>query len=165
MSEEPREVYFEFTQIGSSVKVTAIDAASGVEVTAIGPATAAPAHLQQLALAKLKARLARESGQRQNCREVDLGVRIEGDGVRIEVRGSVKETILASADVRRARGRRGAGHHDVHGVPADRGPGPGDRQHAARTGRAAGAAHPGRAAPRRALPSRRNTTRATPWRA
>jgi len=61
MSEEAREVYFEFTQIGSSVKVTAIDAASGVEVTAIGPATAAPSHLQQLALAKLKARLARES--------------------------------------------------------------------------------------------------------
>jgi len=62
MSEESREVYFEFTQVGSSVKVTAIDAASGVEVTAIGPATAAPAHLQQLALAKLKARLARERG-------------------------------------------------------------------------------------------------------
>jgi Domain of unknown function (DUF6898) len=57
--EAAREVYFEFIQIGSSVKVTAIDAASGAEVTAVGPATATPAELQQLALAKLKARLAR----------------------------------------------------------------------------------------------------------
>jgi uncharacterized protein DUF6898 len=57
-----REVYFEFTQVGPSVRVAAIDAATGVEVTVIGPATAAPSHLQQLALAKLKARLARERG-------------------------------------------------------------------------------------------------------
>jgi hypothetical protein len=58
-ADAPREVYFEFTQIGASVKVAAIDAATGIEVTVIGPATAAPSHLQQLALAKLKARLAR----------------------------------------------------------------------------------------------------------
>jgi murein L,D-transpeptidase YcbB/YkuD len=56
----PREVYFEFTRIGPSVKVAAIDAASGIEVSVIGPATAAPADLQQLALAKLRARLAKE---------------------------------------------------------------------------------------------------------
>jgi hypothetical protein len=62
MSEDPREVYFEFTQLGPSVKVTAIDAASGVEVTVVGPATATPSHLQQVALAKLRARLARERG-------------------------------------------------------------------------------------------------------
>jgi hypothetical protein len=55
-----REVYFEFTQLGTSVKVAAIDAVTGVEVTVIGPATAAPSHLQRLALAKLRARLARE---------------------------------------------------------------------------------------------------------
>jgi hypothetical protein len=60
-AEAPREVYFEFTQIGASVKVAAIDAATGVEVTVIGPATAAPSHLQQLALAKLKTRLAKKS--------------------------------------------------------------------------------------------------------
>jgi hypothetical protein len=53
------EVYFEFTRVGASVKVAAIDAATGVEVTVIGPASAAPSHLQQLALAKLKARLAK----------------------------------------------------------------------------------------------------------
>ena len=54
------EVYFELTKVGGSVKVVAIDATTGVEVTVIGPATAAPSHLQQLALAKLKARIARE---------------------------------------------------------------------------------------------------------
>ena len=54
------EVYFELTKVGGSMKVVAIDATTGVEVTVIGPATAAPSHLQQLALAKLKARIARE---------------------------------------------------------------------------------------------------------
>jgi hypothetical protein len=53
------EVYFEFTRVGGSVKVVAIDAATGVEVTVIGSATATPSHLQQIALAKLKARIAR----------------------------------------------------------------------------------------------------------
>jgi hypothetical protein len=44
------------------VKVAAIDAATGVEVTIMGPVSAAQADLEQLALAKLKARLAREAG-------------------------------------------------------------------------------------------------------
>jgi hypothetical protein len=52
-----REIYFEFTAIGGSVRVAAIDAATGIEVAAIGPASAARADLEQLALAKLKARL------------------------------------------------------------------------------------------------------------
>lgn len=59
MSDGSREVYFEFTAIAGSVKVVAIDAATGVEVTVIGPASAAQADLERLALAKLKARLAR----------------------------------------------------------------------------------------------------------
>ncbi len=54
------EVYFEFTRVGASVKVAAIDGATGIEVTVIGPAAAAPSDLERLALAKLKARLARE---------------------------------------------------------------------------------------------------------
>lgn len=57
---EPREVFFEFIAIGSIVKVVAIDAATGTEVTVMGPVSAAQADLQQLALSKLKARLARE---------------------------------------------------------------------------------------------------------
>jgi hypothetical protein len=52
------DVYFEFTAIGRSVKVTAIDAATGTEVSVVGPASATPAQLQQLALKKLRARLA-----------------------------------------------------------------------------------------------------------
>jgi hypothetical protein len=55
-----REVYFEFTAIGKVVKVTAIDSLTGLEVSALGPASASQADLQQLALQKLKARLRRE---------------------------------------------------------------------------------------------------------
>ena len=51
-------VYFEFTRIGSVVKVAAIDGATGLEVSVMGPAGATQADLQQLALGKLKARLA-----------------------------------------------------------------------------------------------------------
>jgi hypothetical protein len=57
-----RDVYFEFTAIGSSLKATAIDSLTGIEVSVIGPATAARADLERLALAKLKARLTREGG-------------------------------------------------------------------------------------------------------
>ena len=53
-------VYFELTVIGASAKLVAIDANSGVEVTVIGPANTPQAALQKLALAKLKARIARE---------------------------------------------------------------------------------------------------------
>jgi uncharacterized protein DUF6898 len=53
----PREVYFEFTPYGRSVKVAAIDAQTGTEVTVIGPAGAARADLERLALQKLRARL------------------------------------------------------------------------------------------------------------
>ena len=56
-TEDHGEVYFEFAAIGRSVKVTAIDAASGIEVSVVAPATAARADLQQLALRKLEARL------------------------------------------------------------------------------------------------------------
>jgi hypothetical protein len=52
------EVYFEFTAIGRTVKVSAIDAVTGVEVSVVAPATAARADLQRLALQKLKVRLA-----------------------------------------------------------------------------------------------------------
>ena len=56
-----REVYFEFVAIGNVVKVTAIDSVTGTEVSAMGPASASQADLQQLALQKLKARLKREA--------------------------------------------------------------------------------------------------------
>jgi hypothetical protein len=58
-AEEPREVYFEFTRLGSTVKVIAIDALTGTEVTVMGPANAAQSDLKRLALGKLKNRLAK----------------------------------------------------------------------------------------------------------
>lgn len=57
--EAGREIYFEFTAIGSSIKAVAIDGATGIEVTVMGPKSAAKSDLQKLLLAKLKARLAR----------------------------------------------------------------------------------------------------------
>lgn len=51
------EVYFEFTPVGGVVKVAAIHAGTGIEVSVLAPANAAQADLQRLALQKLKARL------------------------------------------------------------------------------------------------------------
>ena len=61
-AQEPRDVYFEFTAIGAVVKVVAIDAATGIEVSVMGPAGAAQGDLERLAIAKLKARLKRDAG-------------------------------------------------------------------------------------------------------
>jgi hypothetical protein len=58
----PREVYFEITLVGAHAKVAAIDGASGIEVMVLGPAHAAETELKRLAVAKLRARLARHSG-------------------------------------------------------------------------------------------------------
>ena len=58
--EARRAVYFEFVAIGHAVKVTAIDSVTAIEVSIMGPATAAQADLERLALRKLRARLARE---------------------------------------------------------------------------------------------------------
>jgi hypothetical protein len=58
-ADESREVYFEFTTIGASAKVVAIDATTGTEVTVIGPANAAQSDLKRLALGKLKLKLAK----------------------------------------------------------------------------------------------------------
>lgn len=57
------EVYFEFRPIGRQVRVTAIDATTGVEVVVIGPVQAAKSDLRQLALRKLMRRLASETGK------------------------------------------------------------------------------------------------------
>ena len=61
---DPREVYFEFTAIGGSVKVVAIDAATGTEVTVSGPPTRpSPTSSAVPPLGKLKLKLARQSPQ------------------------------------------------------------------------------------------------------
>jgi hypothetical protein len=57
-----REVLFEVTVQGGFAKVAAIDSATAVEVCVVGPAHAAKGELQRLAVAKLRARLARQDG-------------------------------------------------------------------------------------------------------
>jgi hypothetical protein len=49
-----REVIFEFTQVGNSVKVTALDAESLVEVAIVGSPTAPRSYLRATALRKLR---------------------------------------------------------------------------------------------------------------
>jgi hypothetical protein len=50
---QDREVIFEFSIIGSMMRVTAIDVATGVEVVSAGAASAPREHLRLLALKKL----------------------------------------------------------------------------------------------------------------
>jgi hypothetical protein len=57
-----RQVLFEFTQIGNAVKVTALDSASLVEVSVMGPATASQAQMKAAALRKLEYMLAKKRG-------------------------------------------------------------------------------------------------------
>lgn len=53
MTEQPREVIFEMARVGTLMRVTAVDAATGVEVVIQGPAGASQAELQRVALNKL----------------------------------------------------------------------------------------------------------------
>mgnify|MGYP005811193457 CR=1 FL=1 len=59
---EAREVIFEFSPIGGSVKLTAVDVETGIEVSVIGPSTASQHELERIAVQKLKLRLGREGG-------------------------------------------------------------------------------------------------------
>ena len=52
------EVYFTFQPVGSAVKVTAIDAKTGIEVVIMGPHTASQSDLERVALRKLQKRIA-----------------------------------------------------------------------------------------------------------
>ncbi len=49
----PREVLFEIQYLGAFARVAAVDSETGVEVVVQGPATAARADLEALALRKL----------------------------------------------------------------------------------------------------------------
>jgi hypothetical protein len=57
------EVLFEIVAIGNSVKVSAIDPHSNLEVSVIGPVTASSYTLKMNALRKLKARLSKLAAQ------------------------------------------------------------------------------------------------------
>jgi len=56
---EEREIIFEFVQVGASVKVTAVDPASGIEAVIVGDPAAGEAALKRLARQKLDYVLAR----------------------------------------------------------------------------------------------------------
>ena len=56
---------FEFHPIGGSVKVSAVDAATGIEVSIVGPAHASSKELQRIALQKLQLRLKRDEDPQQ----------------------------------------------------------------------------------------------------
>lgn len=64
MREKPNkdaEIIIEFIEVGQSVKVSAVDVASGVEVSIIGPVSATREQLEQTAVAKLKYVLSNKS--------------------------------------------------------------------------------------------------------
>jgi hypothetical protein len=50
---DPREILFEFTAIGTAMRVTAIDAATGAEAVIQGHAGTGRAELQRVAMRKL----------------------------------------------------------------------------------------------------------------
>ncbi len=51
---DPREVIFEFMQVGGAVKVTAVDPASGTEVATVGSPNVSQHELMGLARRKLE---------------------------------------------------------------------------------------------------------------
>lgn len=58
------EILFEFTKIGQQMRVAAIHVATNTEVIAITPANATRQQMQQLALGKLKRRMAQDAAKR-----------------------------------------------------------------------------------------------------
>jgi hypothetical protein len=63
MADDSREVILEFHAIGNSVKVTAIDSLTLVEVSIVGAASAGEAALKQAAVRKLEYVLAKRRAE------------------------------------------------------------------------------------------------------
>ena len=61
---QPGEIYVQFQQVGKAIKVIAVDAATGTEVTVMGPTSASQSDLEALAVRKLEARLQKEAAER-----------------------------------------------------------------------------------------------------
>lgn len=57
------EVIVEMRPVGNVVRVAAIDVATGTEVVVMGPASASPRTLEEVAVAKLRRKLAMDSGR------------------------------------------------------------------------------------------------------
>lgn len=56
------EVIVEMRPVGSVVRVAAVDVATGTEVVVMGPASASQQTLEQVAIAKLRRKLAMDRG-------------------------------------------------------------------------------------------------------
>jgi hypothetical protein len=63
LSKENSQIFIEFVVHGNVVKATAIDAATGIEASIVGPATAGQAALGQAAARKLEYVMKRKSGE------------------------------------------------------------------------------------------------------
>lgn len=57
-----REIIFEFLRVGSALKVTAVDAETGVEASIVGDPAAGEASLRRLAKQKLDYVMSRKRG-------------------------------------------------------------------------------------------------------
>ncbi len=55
------EVYLEFFTLGRQVKVSAVDAATGIEISIFGPLNTSQSELERIAVAKLRRRIKRET--------------------------------------------------------------------------------------------------------
>ncbi len=66
------EIYLEFRQVGQQVKVTAIDAATGIEVSTFGPLKASQEDLKTIAVRKLRRRIAQEAAAAGQPRDPSL---------------------------------------------------------------------------------------------
>jgi len=58
-----REVIFEFLRVGTAVKVTAVDVATGIEASIVGDPAAGEATLKRLARQKLEYVRAKQGGR------------------------------------------------------------------------------------------------------
>lgn len=54
----PGEIYLEYLPLGHQLRVVAVDAATGVEVTVVGPSSVSAEDIGRIAARKLKRRLA-----------------------------------------------------------------------------------------------------------
>ena len=54
------EIYIEYKQVGQTMKVIAVDAATGIEAVIMGPASTAQSALQRVAVSKLQMLLEKE---------------------------------------------------------------------------------------------------------
>ncbi|SFZ81336.1 hypothetical protein SAMN02983003_0443 [Devosia enhydra] len=62
-SDGPGKIYFEMRPMGAQLRVVAIDAATGIEVVVIAPIGAARSHIEAVATAKLRKRLAEAASE------------------------------------------------------------------------------------------------------